>query len=240
MVFTGTVEKLYRSRSSTYRGVVKVKRVVKGDSSFSDNTVIVEGFGDPNICHSDVRERDTRIFLVSLLDNGHLRLNSSVVRVTVSNLDKAVEAVKGAVTISLVMGCCCLVLPEGNGGKLPDPGWIYRCTPVVGRSLDHHTGDSTIFSSVLPQFRRRTHWGCQGTPTSPSLPPIFHVMSSIPVPLKTRRVGQRCTLNLSRVETSSRWCGVVVRRGGCQLRCRPRHLTMVQNYVVRRQKPSCS
>ncbi|GFX12261.1 uncharacterized protein TNCV_63071 [Trichonephila clavipes] len=41
-----------------------------------------------------------------------------------------------------------------------------------------------------------------------------HVMSSIPVPLKTRRVGQRCTLNLSRAETSSRWCGVVVREGG--------------------------
>ncbi|GFS63832.1 uncharacterized protein TNCV_1128481 [Trichonephila clavipes] len=66
------------------------------------------------------------------------------------------------------------------------------------------------------------------------------VTSSSPVPLKTRRVGQRCTLNLSRAETSSRWCGVVVRREGCQLRCRPRHLTMVQNYVVRRQKPSCS
>ncbi|GFT30395.1 uncharacterized protein TNCV_2376891 [Trichonephila clavipes] len=40
------------------------------------------------------------------------------------------------------------------------------------------------------------------------------VTSSSPVPLKTRRVGQRCTLNLSRVETSSHWCGVVVRRGG--------------------------
>ncbi|GFY17196.1 uncharacterized protein TNCV_1089721 [Trichonephila clavipes] len=66
------------------------------------------------------------------------------------------------------------------------------------------------------------------------------VTGSSPVPLKTRRVGQRCTLNLSRAETSSRWCGVVVRRGGCQLRCRPRHLTMVQNYVLRRQKPSCS
>ncbi|GFV67445.1 uncharacterized protein TNCV_4621261 [Trichonephila clavipes] len=66
------------------------------------------------------------------------------------------------------------------------------------------------------------------------------VTSSSPVPRKTRRVGQRCTLNLSRAETSSRWCGVVVRRGGCQLRCRPRHLTMVQNYVDRRQKPSCS
>ncbi|GFW00635.1 transposable element Tcb2 transposase [Trichonephila clavipes] len=43
------------------------------------------------------------------------------------------------------------------------------------------------------------------------------VTSSSPVPLKTRRVGQRCTLNLSRA---------------VQLRCRPRHLTMVQNYVV--------
>ncbi|GFW48614.1 uncharacterized protein TNCV_4241951 [Trichonephila clavipes] len=40
-----------------------------------------------------------------------------------------------------------------------------------------------------------------------------HVMSSSPVPLKTRLVGQRCTLNLSRAETSSHWCGVVVRRG---------------------------
>ncbi|GFV67395.1 uncharacterized protein TNCV_4307661 [Trichonephila clavipes] len=66
------------------------------------------------------------------------------------------------------------------------------------------------------------------------------VTSSSPVPLKTRRVGQRCTLKLLRDETFSRWCGVVVRREGCQLRCHPRHLTMVQNYVVRRQKPSCS
>ncbi|GFW71287.1 uncharacterized protein TNCV_537051 [Trichonephila clavipes] len=39
------------------------------------------------------------------------------------------------------------------------------------------------------------------------------VTRSSPVPLKTRRVGQRCTLNLSRAEMSSRWCGVVVRRG---------------------------
>ncbi|GFV59795.1 uncharacterized protein TNCV_956941 [Trichonephila clavipes] len=40
------------------------------------------------------------------------------------------------------------------------------------------------------------------------------VTSSSSVPLKTRRVGQRCTLNLMRAQTSSRWCGVVVRRGG--------------------------
>ncbi|GFW72979.1 hypothetical protein TNCV_831021 [Trichonephila clavipes] len=33
--------------------------------------------------------------------------------------------------------------------------------------------------------------------------------------------------------------GVVWKRTVCQLRCRPRHLTMVQNCEVRRQKPSC-
>ncbi|GFV69216.1 transposable element Tcb2 transposase [Trichonephila clavipes] len=52
--------------------------------------------------------------------------------------------------------------------------------------------------------------------------------------------GERCTLNLSRAQTSSRWCGVVVRRERYQLRSRPRHLTMVKNYEVCRQKPSRS
>ncbi|GFS61310.1 hypothetical protein TNCV_3105261 [Trichonephila clavipes] len=33
------------------------------------------------------------------------------------------------------------------------------------------------------------------------------VSSSSPVPLKSRRVGKRCTLNLSRAQTSFCWCG---------------------------------
>ncbi|GFV19031.1 hypothetical protein TNCV_4759161 [Trichonephila clavipes] len=41
-----------------------------------------------------------------------------------------------------------------------------------------------------------------------------HVMSSSPLPLKTRRVRQICLLNLSRAQASSRWYGVVIRRGG--------------------------
>ncbi|GFW26169.1 hypothetical protein TNCV_3396651 [Trichonephila clavipes] len=39
-----------------------------------------------------------------------------------------------------------------------------------------------------------------------------YFMNLSPVPLKTRRVGERCTINISRAQTSSRWCGVVVRR----------------------------
>ncbi|GFS57566.1 uncharacterized protein TNCV_1402191 [Trichonephila clavipes] len=51
----------------------------------------------------------------------------------------------------------------------------------------------------------------------------------------------RAAMHVKSVESRNvlPWCGVVVRRGGCQFMCRPRHLTMVQNYVVRRQKPSC-
>ncbi|GFX74918.1 uncharacterized protein TNCV_1844901 [Trichonephila clavipes] len=45
------------------------------------------------------------------------------------------------------------------------------------------------------------------------------VTSSNPVPLKTRRVGNRCTLNLSRAQMSSCWSGGVVKRG--QLKYRP-------------------
>ncbi|GFV41863.1 uncharacterized protein TNCV_2958791 [Trichonephila clavipes] len=48
--------------------------------------------------------------------------------------------------------------------------------------------------------------GC-GSPVIRVLDHDRYVMSSSPVPLKTHRVGQRCTLNLSRAETSSRWCG---------------------------------
>ncbi|GFX28270.1 uncharacterized protein TNCV_1125241 [Trichonephila clavipes] len=64
------------------------------------------------------------------------------------------------------------------------------------------------------------------------------VTSFSPVPLNTRHIGERCTLNLLTAQTSSRWSGVVVKRG--QLKCHPRHLTLVQNYEVRLQKPSCS
>ncbi|GFV88978.1 uncharacterized protein TNCV_4911801 [Trichonephila clavipes] len=92
-----------------------------------------------------------------------------------------------------------------------------------GRSLQGKLTDGTVFEiEAGASFY-----------TDPSSDPIFpppdvaavaewyrhrivagFVTSSSPVPLKTRRVGQRCMLNLSRAEKSSRWCGVVVRRGG--------------------------
>ncbi|GFV30312.1 hypothetical protein TNCV_97871 [Trichonephila clavipes] len=48
--------------------------------------------------------------------------------------------------------------------------------------------------------------------------------------------GGRCTLNMSRLKRAFRRYGTEVRRGGYQLRCRPRHLILVQNYEVDQPK----
>ncbi|GFU80004.1 uncharacterized protein TNCV_578841 [Trichonephila clavipes] len=95
--------------------------------------------------------------------------------------------------------------------------WKHSWKPFFGTSCKasfHATFTSSDDTKRHPlKHRYQTFLGC-GSPVVKESNHGRHVMSSIPVPLKTRRVGQRCTLNLSRAETSSRWCGVVVRRGG--------------------------
>ncbi|GFW80812.1 hypothetical protein TNCV_3778921 [Trichonephila clavipes] len=64
-----------------------------------------------------------------------------------------------------------------------------------------------------------------------------HVMSSSPVPLKTRRVGQRCTFNLSRAETSSRCCQVIYSQFGLAIhqndhQARRRFVEWAQNEIA--------
>ncbi|GFX21975.1 uncharacterized protein TNCV_2428821 [Trichonephila clavipes] len=81
---------------------------------------------------------------------------------------------------------------EGYNGKVVTKCFMYNNF--------HHSSENNSVAAVAEWYRYRTV--------------ACFVTGSSPVPLKTRRVGQRCTLNLSRAETSSRWCGVVVRRGG--------------------------
>ncbi|GFY02249.1 uncharacterized protein TNCV_3501321 [Trichonephila clavipes] len=76
---------------------------------------------------------------------------------------------------------------------------------------NHDSTDAMPFTTKI--ISCTTTWNC-GSPVVRVLDHGWRVTSSSPVPLKTRRVGKRCTLNLSRSQTSSRWCGVVVRRRG--------------------------
>ncbi|GFT25423.1 hypothetical protein TNCV_182491 [Trichonephila clavipes] len=64
----------------------------------------------------------------------------------------------------------------------------------------------------------------------------YLVMSWSPVPLKTRHVGKRGTLNLSRAETSSRWCGKLQILDGLLL---PLHLTLGRRGPPIKKKGNC-
>ncbi|GFY16150.1 hypothetical protein TNCV_2347951 [Trichonephila clavipes] len=76
-----------------------------------------------------------------------------------------------------------------------------------------HLKKSHSFSSLLNYLR-----AFGDGPVDPQVVKVsnhgWHASNSSPVPQKTRRVEQGCTLNLSKAEMSSRWCAVVVRRGG--------------------------
>ncbi|GFX12213.1 uncharacterized protein TNCV_1103311 [Trichonephila clavipes] len=100
---------------------------------------------------------------------------------------------------------------------------VTRTSPELAlplSKLTHNINGRTLSPDRFNVHRPPLHGGSSAILRSCDSPVVKvsdhdrHVMSSSPVPLKTRRVGKRCTLNLSRAETSSRWCGVVVRRGG--------------------------
>ncbi|GFV81251.1 uncharacterized protein TNCV_4772781 [Trichonephila clavipes] len=63
-----------------------------------------------------------------------------------------------------------------------------------------------VFSMPKGLFSAQDREGCS-SPVVKVSDHGRHVISSSPVPLKTCYVGQRCTLDLSRAEASSRWCG---------------------------------
>ncbi|GFU79287.1 hypothetical protein TNCV_2138101 [Trichonephila clavipes] len=94
-----------------------------------------------------------------------------------------------------------------DGVKVQDISSVTSVSRLWTECKDHK---KTTWNNPLP-----LKWplGC-GSPVVKISDHCRHVMSSKPVPLKTRRVGQRCTLNLLRSGTSSRWWGVVVRRQG--------------------------
>lgn len=124
VVFTGTIRELLpmaspdRHSDGQLRARVDVKRVMKGfavlgrvatgwttDQHGSRRLVVeVQGIGDEAICNSHSRINDTRIFLVSKTSTGNLRLNSSLVRISLDNIEQAEAAVNGKITTLVTEG----------------------------------------------------------------------------------------------------------------------------------------
>ncbi|CAC5391141.1 unnamed protein product [Mytilus coruscus] len=111
IVVTATVKNLMldMNHPGMVMGEVEIKRVFKGGALLNNfikptrnrirhrrlhQRIQVEGFRDPKICDSDIRRSDTRILLLNENGNGHLKLNSSVLRINMINLDYTSAVVK--------------------------------------------------------------------------------------------------------------------------------------------------
>ncbi|GFT78082.1 hypothetical protein TNCV_2820781 [Trichonephila clavipes] len=86
-------------------------------------------------------------------------------------------------------------------------------------------------SGLVPLKTRRAEGGCKLNVSS-------GVMEMIKAPFQGQVLGPKpggvsYVIEYAEAQTSSRWCGIEVRRGECQPRCR--HLTMVQNDEIHHQ-----
>uniref|UniRef100_A0AAY4E4W4 Agrin n=1 Tax=Denticeps clupeoides TaxID=299321 RepID=A0AAY4E4W4_9TELE len=111
VVLTGTVEEIMNMDPvhNTYSCKVRVWRYLKGKTMVNGevlldggNKVMIGGFGDPGICDNQVSTGDTRIFFVNLAPRymwpahkNELMLNSSLMRITLRNLEEVENYVEG-------------------------------------------------------------------------------------------------------------------------------------------------
>ncbi|XP_069039939.1 agrin isoform X5 [Lepisosteus oculatus] len=110
IVLTGTVEEILNMDPvhNTYSCKVRVWRYLKGREVVTrdvlldgGNKVMIGGFGDPGICDNQVATGDTRIFFVNRAPaqlwpahRGELMLNSSLMRITLRNLEQVEHCVE--------------------------------------------------------------------------------------------------------------------------------------------------
>ncbi|KAJ3586893.1 hypothetical protein NHX12_013285, partial [Muraenolepis orangiensis] len=111
IVLTGTVEEIMNMDPvhNTYSCKVRVWRYLKGKTVVNGdilldggNKVMIGGFGDPGICDNRVATGDTRIFFLNVAaewpaHKNELMLNSSLMRITLRNLEDVEHCVEGGI-----------------------------------------------------------------------------------------------------------------------------------------------
>ncbi|TNN35636.1 Agrin [Liparis tanakae] len=111
IVLTGTVDEIINMDPvhNTYSCKVRVWRYLKGKSDVNreilldgGNKLMIGGFGNPGICDNRVATGDTRIFFLNPAleamgpeHKNELMLNSSLMRITLRNLEDVEHCVEG-------------------------------------------------------------------------------------------------------------------------------------------------
>uniref|UniRef100_A0A665WYA5 Agrin n=1 Tax=Echeneis naucrates TaxID=173247 RepID=A0A665WYA5_ECHNA len=122
IVLTGTVDEIINVDPvhNTYSCKVRVWRYLKGKSSVNreilldgGNKVMIGGFGNPGICDNQVATGDTRIFFLNPAPEAmgpehknELMLNSSLMRITLRNLEDVEHCVEAVPSLPPQSKCC--------------------------------------------------------------------------------------------------------------------------------------
>uniref|UniRef100_A0A3Q1C030 Agrin n=1 Tax=Amphiprion ocellaris TaxID=80972 RepID=A0A3Q1C030_AMPOC len=123
IVLTGTVDEIINMDPvhNTYSCKVRVWRYLKGKSNVNreilldgGNRVMIGGFGNPGICDNQVATGDTRIFFLNPASESmgpehknELMLNSSLMRITLRNLEDVEHCVEGCRGMLCGFGAVC-------------------------------------------------------------------------------------------------------------------------------------
>ncbi|XP_033113620.1 agrin-like [Anneissia japonica] len=108
IVVSGLVDRIMREpKQMTYSCEVKIIRFFKGKNQVSndmsqDNRIMVKGFGNPSLCDTTAHKGDVRILMLNQDSQGQFALNSSLVRITIGNLEQAEAAVSEVQGLALV------------------------------------------------------------------------------------------------------------------------------------------
>ena len=94
-ILSGTVKSFYMKESGgPFAGKVKVRRVFRGDTGLEGRMVMVEGFGNKNICLSSPRLGDTKLFFLKNIKPRqniyprvyNFKLNDNILKLNLRNL----------------------------------------------------------------------------------------------------------------------------------------------------------
>ena len=90
ILVTGVIETTYPpvTGSDLYSASVHVKSVLKGPKTLQETRQTVAGFGDTNLCHAVTTRGDSWILSLEQLSDGLLKLNGTLLKVNLNNLDR--------------------------------------------------------------------------------------------------------------------------------------------------------
>lgn len=90
ILVTGIIETTYPpvTGSELYSASVHVKSVLRGPKLLQETRVTVAGFGDTNLCHASTTRGDSWILLLEQVTDGLFKLNGTLLKVNLNNLDR--------------------------------------------------------------------------------------------------------------------------------------------------------